>query len=150
MSEIKKDLLKVLNATIDQKIEEINQTIADARESMANDTKSSAGDKFETGREMIQIELNKNLAQLEKNLQLKKSLSKIVENKVFDSIDFGCLVFTNQGNYFLSAPMGEIKYKNESYYALSIGSPIGKAILGKRVGDEITFQNRVLKIKSIA
>ena len=46
---------------LDRKIEVINKAIVLAKDSRNNDTKSSAGDKFETGREMMQIEIEKNV-----------------------------------------------------------------------------------------
>lgn len=150
MTNIKVGLLGILNASINQKIEEMNQTITDTRESLASDTKSSAGDKFETGPEMIQLEINKNQAQLEKVLLLKKSLSKIDEKTTMDKVGFGSVVVTNQGNYFISAAIGKIEFEKINYYALSIGSPIGQALLGKQVDDEVSFQNRIYKIEAIS
>ena len=44
---------------LNQKIEELNSALATATESANNETKSSAGDKHETARAMMQLEQEK-------------------------------------------------------------------------------------------
>ena len=51
MTNVKTKLVEVLNELVDVKIEALRAAIADVSDSMKNDTKSSAGDKFETGRQ---------------------------------------------------------------------------------------------------
>jgi len=57
---------------LDKRIKSAKEFIESAKESRDNDTKSSAGDKFETGREMMQMEIDKNETQLRKALKLKR------------------------------------------------------------------------------
>lgn len=123
--------------------------MADISESMKNDTKSSAGDKFETGREMMQIELSKQQAQLNKQLQLKKDLSQIKLNKTFTTIEFGSLVFTNKGRYFISVAMGKITVDSTDYFALSLASPVGQVLKGKTVNETVKFNNQLIKVLEI-
>ena len=76
-STLKIDLLRKLEEVIQSKIEELKLSIASAKESRDNDTKSSAGDKYETGREMMQMEINKASAQLAKHQLSLHELDKI-------------------------------------------------------------------------
>ena len=62
---------------MDKRIETANRDIQLAKESRDNETKSTAGDKYETGRAMVQFELEKNKVQLNKAIQLKNELSQI-------------------------------------------------------------------------
>ena len=71
-------------------------------------TKSSAGDKFETSRAMMQAEEERSKVQLVKAVNLKNDLTQIDINRVSDRVILGSLVFTNQGNYFLSIGLGKI------------------------------------------
>ncbi|WP_372645718.1 hypothetical protein, partial [Ancylomarina sp.] len=62
---------------LDRKIEVIRGAIASAKDARNNDTKSSAGDKFETGREMMQIEIEKNEVLLNQTAKNRKELARI-------------------------------------------------------------------------
>lgn len=142
-------LINLLNLQIDNKLSTLRTEITDLRDSMKNDTKSSAGDKFETGREMMQIELNKKQSQINKLLLLVKDIGQIDTSKKSESIEFGSLIRTNKGNYFFSVAMGKVSLENEEYYALSMASPIGSVLKGKKVNNELIFKKQSFKILEI-
>ncbi|WP_372643177.1 hypothetical protein, partial [Ancylomarina sp.] len=114
-----------------------------------NDTKSSAGDKFETGREMMQIEIEKNEVLLNQTAKNRKELARIDITKEFNKVAFGSLVETDKGTYFISIGIGKIQIDDEICYAISLASPIGGLLKDKTVGDEVQFQGRVFTIKEI-
>ncbi|WP_430817817.1 hypothetical protein [Carboxylicivirga sp. RSCT41] len=146
---LKTRLLEELHQLIDAKIASIRSTLSDISDSMKNDTKSSAGDKFETGREMMQIELGKQQLQLNKQLQLKKDLSQINPNKSYTSIEFGSLVFTNKGIYFMVFAHGKLSFDQQDYYILSMASPIGQAMKGAKENDSLSFNKQNIVIEKI-
>jgi transcription elongation GreA/GreB family factor len=124
---------------IDKKIVECNAAIALARESSKEETKSSAGDKYETARAMIQQEIDKYSMQLQDAEKQKSVLSSLALNE--DSIvRNGSLVITNKGSFFISISIGQLATDNKNYFAISIASPIGAILLNKVKGD--TFQFR--------
>lgn len=147
--DIKLALKSALLLLVDNKIQSLNTTIADITDGMINDTKSSAGDKFETGREMMQIELNKQQSQLNQQLRIKNELKQIKPDKTIETVGFGSLVHTNAGNYFFSVAMGKIIYNDTIYYALSMASPIGQALKGCYAGEQVQFNNNTIKIEAI-
>ncbi len=149
MPDTKSKIINALNLIIDGKLEALKATIADVSDSMKNDTKSSAGDKFETGREMMQIELNNKHVQLNQQLQLKKDLSRIDVNASYSSVEFGSLVLTNKGNYFISVALGKVSVDDKDYFALSLASPIGQALKGTKAGDEISFNKQNIVIEAV-
>lgn len=144
--QIKQALYDQLNVMLNEKITAIRQAMTETSESMKNDTKSSAGDKFETGREMMQIELNNQQVQLNKLTQLHHDLSLIKVSEIHTSIGFGSLVHTSMGCYFVSVALGKIVLNDANYYALSLASPIGRALHGAKVGDVLTFQGKKIEI----
>lgn len=146
---IKQELLSYLNIAIEQNINQLKKDIQSLYDSRNNDTKSSAGDKYETSREMAQIELNKLEAQLGKTVQMKNELSKIDGNYLFKKVEFGALIKTNTENFLLTIPFGKIEINNEIFYAISPASPIGMALLGKKLSDEFEFQGRKIRVESI-
>ena len=150
----KKDLKEVI---VNHLVEIVNERIGNAlksidlaKESRDNETKSSVGDKYETGRTMVQFELEKHNIQLLKAQQQKHKLSQINLQKKYNNVDFGSLVFTNHGNYFISIGLGKIEIGNESIYCISLASPIGKLLSRKSTGAKIYFQGKdfaILEIK---
>ena len=144
--ELKQALYDQLNSMLDEKITGIRLAMTETAESMKNDTKSSAGDKFETGREMMQIELNNQQVQLNKLTQLHHDLSLIKLSEIHTSIGFGTLVNTSMGCYFVSVALGKIVLDTANYYALSLASPIGRTLHEAKVGDVLTFQGKKIEI----
>lgn len=146
----KAELIDKIKTILEEKIETLNKSIASARESQANDTKSSAGDKFETGRSMIQMEIAKNEAQLHKTQLMKHELGKIDCNKKLETVQFGSVVETNSGSYFISLPLGKVELEKTSLFCISLASPIGQTLQGKQVGDKVEFQGKLLEIMNVS
>ena len=149
----KKALKEVLyNACVDfvkKREETVNQIISSNQKALISETKSSAGDKHETGRAMLQLEMEKASQQLEGIYVMKTILAKINRDDTSEVVKLGSLVITNQVNYFLAISAGEIKIDMKKYYAISPNSPIGKLLLGKKVNDTMVFNDKDIAIQSI-
>src|SRR5690606_20313898 len=118
--------------------------------SLHSQTKSSAGDKHETGRAMVQLEREKTGRQLFEAERLEKLISKVSIENPSEVIKLGSLVTTSQVNYFIAISVGKVEVKNASYYAIAPDTPIGKLLMGKKVEDEVIFNEacfRILKIE---
>ena len=132
---------------LEQKIKTLQESITSIQEARNNETKSSAGDKYETGRAVMQAELDKQVLILQNLLQQKDDILKVQITKPSEKIVFGSWVETNQGNYLISLGIGRVKDKEA--FVISLASPLGKALKGLKLGDKIIFQNKEYKIKSI-
>ncbi|MCX7551243.1 3-oxoacyl-ACP synthase [Xanthomarina sp. F2636L] len=119
----------------------IQKTIEEIQESLTSETKSSAGDKHETGRAMLQLEREKAGNQLAEIQKLQEALSKIDVTKTNKVIGLGSVVYTTQANYFIAISAGELKLNNQAFYAISPNTPIGKLLIGNQVDDTIIFRN---------
>ena len=76
--EIKRELYHKCTEYIDQRIESIQKKLDDVAESRSNETKSSAGDKHETGRTMMQLEEQiRGAVQLYAALEVKQNTQSI-------------------------------------------------------------------------
>ena len=138
-------ILTLLNS----KTESIESHITSTKESRDNNTKSSAGDKHETSRAMMQIELENNQKQLQQTLTLKQELSKINLERKYTTADFGSLVLTDKGKYFISIGIGKIEVENETVFAISLASPIGQQLKGKKKGDVVTFNGNTIEVLEV-
>lgn len=149
MLKIKEILYNHLLKIIELRIETANYDIQNAMESRDNETKSTAGDKYETGRTMVQFELEKNMEQLNKAILLKNELAQINLHGKFEKAEFGSIVKTTHDNYFISVGLGKINAGNDVFYAVSLASPIGKILNNKKVGDEVNFLEKKIIITEI-
>lgn len=138
MSGLKEQLHNLCIAYIAQREQQIAQAIADARDAAANDTKSSAGDKYETGREMMQQEIDLNLVRLAELQKQKTALAHIAANDTKDLVVPGAVVTTNNGTFYIAIGAGPLKPDGKTYYAISPASPVGTAMAGQKAGH--TFQ----------
>ena len=123
--------------------------ISSNQKALTSETKSSAGDKHETGRAMLQLEMEKASQQLEGIYTLKTILTKVTIDDSSEHVKLGSLIITNQANYFLAISVGEINIGTKKYYAISPSSPIGNLLLGKRVGEEFVFNKKTITIDEV-
>jgi len=134
---------------IDERLITVNKTISDIQNSLQSETKSSAGDKHETGRAMLQLEREKaghQLAEIEKQ---KHILQKINIYTKHQKVTLGSVVITTQANYFIAVSAGEIIVDNTVYFAISAATPIAQLLLSKSVDDEIVFRGNGFRILSV-
>jgi len=140
-------LLQLIKSKLFEKIENFEKLISETRAS-SNDTKSSMGDKYETGREMLQQEINNLQVQLNEILKQKDFL-KTVLPKPSDKAEKGAIVKTEKGLFFISVSLGEIKVENEKIICISPESPLAKAMNGKKKDEAFSLNNMSQKILDI-
>lgn len=139
------ELLFILNKKIIELTAILNETI----EATSSDSKSSAGDKHETSVAMAQLEQEKLSKQLNELLTQKNLLKSINPEVKHVKIGLGSLVETDNGWFYFSIGLGSIKIKNISFFALNPTAPLGLLMLGKEENENIIFQNKSFRIKTI-
>ena len=147
--EFKRAICSRLKSILEKRAGETELAMQALKESRESETKSSAGDKYETAREMIQVELDKYEVQLSNTRHLIHELSTIDLEKAYDKVETGSLVFTDQGNYFIAVGIGKMDVGTESVFVISVASPLGKALNGMVPGDTVSFQGKKWKINKI-
>ena len=147
---LKENLYQQCILTVENRFKTIQEIISSHQKSLSTETKSSAGDKHETGRAMLQLEMEKAGQQLASIQQMKEILAKIDVSKKAYSASLGALVETSLGNYFLSISSGQLIVENKKFFAISVSSPIGKLLLGKKVGDLLNFNGKEINIQKIS
>jgi hypothetical protein len=125
------------------------QGIENAQQAANEETKSSAGDKYETTRAMMQIEIENCSKRLAESQKLYNTLQNISFLKNYTSSISGSLLITTQGNYFLAVGIGKIEVQGNNYFVISPMSPIGALLQNKKVGEQVSFQNKKIEILQI-
>ncbi|WP_113639402.1 3-oxoacyl-ACP synthase [Nubsella zeaxanthinifaciens] len=147
---MKNQLYELCLKFIDQRIANATEALQQAQEASNDDIKSSAGDKFETGREMAQQDINRNKQLLADAQQQKSVLLSLADVAETEKVRAGSLVYTNNGNFYISISAGQLTLNNQPYFAVSAASPIGKLLIGKAKGEAFDFNGKKYKIDSIS
>ncbi len=146
---IKEQLFQQCVTYVNQRLQTVEEIISSNQKALQSETKSSAGDKHETGRVMLQLEMEKAGQQLQGITQMKEVLAKIDISTKSTIAHLGSIVKTNKMSFFLSISSGKLEVDNKLYFAVSISSPIGRVLLGKKEGEGFIFNNSKQKIKKI-
>ncbi|MCB0496296.1 MAG: 3-oxoacyl-ACP synthase [Cyclobacteriaceae bacterium] len=145
----KQELHEKCRQLLAERIERAQQLIEQAQEAAELESKSSAGDKYETGRAMMLIERENAEGQLQEALKLKKVMDQIHPNRKTSIAELGSLLQTSAGYYYLSISMGKILIGDKEAFVLSPVSPLGQFLVGKKAGDSFSFNSRPLNILAV-
>ena len=149
MATIKEQLYNQCKALLHKKRVQIEGRISMLQASLTSESKSTAGDKHETGRAMIQLEREKLGNQLKQLEQQEAVLNKIQTTNTTELVVLGSYVKTDTMSYYLSISLGQLKVEGKDVYAISSQSPIGNLLLGKKEGESITFNGKTSKIITV-
>lgn len=134
---------------VEERRAKLQHHIAGLQDALASETKSSAGDKHETGRAMLQLEREKAGQQLAIVENLNEALSRIDLTKTSTTIVMGSVVLTSKANYFLAISAGQLAVGAEHFFAISPHTPMGRLLMGKKVGDAVVFNNLEFVIEAV-
>src|SRR5690606_40583456 len=122
---IKRSLLTACKKYVNQRIKNAQEAIVSASDAAADDTKSSAGDKFETTREMMQQELNRHQQLLADAQRMEQVLTNL-DIRIDDGpAKLGSLISTSHGSFFIAISIGQLQIDGTSYWVISPASPLG-------------------------
>lgn len=148
MLDLKKDALETSISILSEKARLLETEIAAIRGAAEGETKSSAGDKYETGREMMMQESGKLMEQLNQVAKQLVLLNGIDPKHKNQKVTLGSLVKTGNGYYFLGAALGLVKSK-EQIFSISTVAPIAQAMLDKKKGDTFNFNKAEIEILEV-
>lgn len=149
MKELKKTLIAACMSYVEARIGRFNATMKELEEALKPESRSCMGDKYETSRAMLHLEIEKVSGQVEQFNNLRRTASLIEKQPVLKKIGFGSGVKTTGANYFISIPAGEIKAENETYYAVGIHSPVAQQLMGKEKGEVFSINGKSMQIEEI-
>lgn len=146
---IKKELYKLCVIQIHEQIDALESNLKSIQEARNNETKSSVGDKYETGRAMMQLEEDKMKMQLSQANIINNTLQRIEPDAKSNQVEQGSLVMTSQGNYYISVALGKMELEGETYFCISTDAPILQQMRGKQKGDFFILGDKNIEIKHI-
>lgn len=148
-TEIKETLYLHCQTYVETRMTNARQAMEAAQESANSESKSSAGDKYETGRAMAQLERDRHATLLADATKQQQELGQIDLQKSCRSAQPGSVVMTSQGNYFIAISAGKISVAGTNYFAVSPASPIAAALKNKAVGDAVAFNRMTYQLTAV-
>ena len=146
---MKKRVVDFITILIKDKTQLLKFELDSINKEKNNLKKSSAGDKFEISRALMQTEYDKihnQLLILKNQLRAIKSISLSDKKK---KVGVGSFIKTNKSFYFISIGLGKQIIDNNAINIISLSSPIGKLLDNKKKGDKIVFNNKEELIENI-
>ena len=135
---------------VDSKITYIQQLIDELKAGAENDSKSSAGDKHETSRAMMQLEQEKLMKQLQLMLQYKDFLMRINVDERNQIVKMGSVVSTDNEIFYISVALGNIAFQQRHIIVLAPTATIAKCMKGWKIGDALVYNHLNYTIRNIA
>lgn len=123
--------------------------LASLDEANARETKSSAGDKYETARERIAQSRRLTEVGLAETDSALAALERMSAAPAQPRCGLGSLLETSQGWLLVGASLGEVEVDGVTIRTLSLASPLGRALKGRGAGDRIPWRGAELSILSV-
>ncbi|NJN25533.1 MAG: 3-oxoacyl-ACP synthase [Cyclobacteriaceae bacterium] len=139
---LKPKLLQHCMTFAQARIGRLEHALNEAQQAANEQSKSSAGDKYNTDRAMMHIERDNHAKQLAEAHLLLKTLDLVQVSTIHTKVDMGSLVQTSLGNFFISISAGKITLDGVEVMAVSLASPIGQQLTGKKAGEQFVINAR--------
>lgn len=135
---MKEKLLAQIRNILEEKYALAKANFESVRESLDSEGKSTAGDKHETGRAMVQMELEqagKIIRECEEMIHLFQKIMPAAHK----TIGPGSLIYTDSGTFFISVPLGKIVRDNSEVFCIGTQAPLYQHFSGKKAGERVNF-----------
>jgi hypothetical protein len=132
-------IIAELNKQLSIKLNYLNATLQQTIDSKNSDTNRSSGDKFETSREMAQIEISKIEIEIIKTQQLIADLN--IKSSKF--------IITDKGLFLISIPFGKLMVNSVDVFCISNSAPIRKQLVNTEITANFEYRGVVYNILGI-
>ncbi|WP_259014301.1 GreA/GreB family elongation factor [Emticicia fluvialis] len=146
---MKKAILEKVKELVEKRMNTSWEAMEAAKNSANEESKSSAGDKYETARAMGQLDREMNGRMFEQARQERQLLDKINPDVTHTAVNSGALTETSMGTFYVAIGTGAINVNGKSIMVISPQSPIGQVIMRKQIGETFTFRGKTEQIISI-
>jgi len=137
---------------LEKQIHDMESTMDDIYVALEEETKSSAGDKYETNRAQLQIEQDR----LDKQLEHLKHQYHALYNATHDpqsAIEDGCTVELEVDgkplSVYISIALGAIEFNGKKWQVISEISPLAQWLKDKKTGDSFSANGKKYSVKSV-
>lgn len=150
MNEFKSAVYQTAISLLKQKAALLAEERKNIIESILEEEKNSAGDKYETSRETMTQDLNSLEKQIKQSsLDLDELYRLQTIKDAPPTVQEGALVQLGTEWFLLAVSVGQVKVGDKSIFLLSKNSPLGELLVGKKKGETIQFRGKQQVISEI-
>lgn len=143
-------ILKHLMGHVDKDLEEAKARMASLKESLGAESKSSAGDKHETGRAMIHLEQERVQDTVGRLEHMRGVLvQRATQGKAIQRVSPGALVETTGPWVLVGIPMGKVQLPDALVLCVGAEAPLAQKWHGAQPGDQVVLGSQQLTIQAI-
>ena len=143
MNELKSAVYQTAISQLKQKEALLAEERKNIIESILEEEKNSAGDKYETSRETMTQDLNSLEKQIKQSgLDLEELYRLQTIKDTPPTVQEGALVQLGTEWFLLAVSVGQVKVGDKSVFLLSKNSPLGELLVGKKKGEVIQFRGK--------
>ena len=150
MNTFKEKIYQTAIALVKEKINLLKTERKAINDGILEDTKSSAGDKFETGRETMSRDLMTVENQLKQaNYEFDELCRFQAIKEASATVQEGSLVQVGTDTYLISVSLGQLVVEGKKLFLLSKNSPLGEILIGKKKNDQVEFRGKSILISEL-
>ena len=127
----------------------VEKSIASIEQALKEESKGTSGDKHHTARAMLQIDREQAGRQLHEIELLANSLNRVPWKETSTQVRSGSLIHTSQGMYFICISLGQVTIEGTTFGVLGPQAPLGQLLMGKAVGDEVSFRKQQIRLLAL-
>lgn len=146
---MKEKLIEYVKNHLEQRIQNSLSAMQAAQESANGDSKSSAGDKYETTRAMGHLDREMHARMYQQALQERHTLERLDDTITYKKGALGAFMKTTMGDFFLAVSIGQSEIEGEKLMIISPQSPIGALLMHKGVGEIFSFRGKEAVIEAV-
>lgn len=137
--QFKNNLRQLAIALIEQRITTARQAADNAQQTANQEEKSSAGDKYETGRAMGHLQKDMHAGQLAAHLKELAALKAINTDRLYTTPVAGSFIKCGNSAFFIAAGLGKQLAEGQTIFFISPYAPLARILEQKKTGDSFLF-----------
>lgn len=145
---VKAGLKQAAEQILHLQLADIKEQLTNLQAAGAGEGKSSAGDKYETQREMMKQSRDVLDRQASRITSMSNQLQGIPCH-AHDQIQEGALVKLSIGWLWISVSLGKVVYEEKEYQLISNEAPLFIATKGMKTGESRLFRGKEMKVEKV-
>ncbi len=145
----KNKLKRFCQQSIEERINAVKEAMKNAQDAANSEEKSSAGDKYETGRAMGHLQKDMHTGQLAGFLKEHAGLHAVNTGIVYDHVTAGVFVQTETLTFFIAAGLGKQIIEGQLIFFISPHAPLAAQLHRKKIGDVFSLNKQELLITDV-
>ena len=146
----RREVAEALAAAMEFGLARARTAFEELQTSLEGESKSTAGDKHETGRAMVQMEMEQAAARLSRIEGMMRQWHALEPLRGREQVRPGAIVSTDQGGFILGVAWGKFEGPGDATWrAISSDAPLAQAMQSLGPGDTVEFRGRMWHIISV-